>query len=583
MLSFLRNVLATIVGLFLFSILSIIILAGIISAAASEDVEIDDNSILHLKIDRPIMERSSEDPFESVPFFSAGVRSIGIIELKEALDYAKTDDKIKGVYIEPLFVQAGYATIDELRNAILDFKRESGKFVYAYSETYSEADYYLSSVADSIFLNPQGMIEFNGLSSQAMFFKGTLDKLGIEPQIFKVGEFKSAVEPFTRKNMSEESKKQVNSFLNSIYNHNLSKLSEVRDVPSERLRELSDNLDIRKPEDAVKSKLISGLRYFDEVQQYMMNEVNVDDPKDLKFVTVGKYRKSFKKEGSSRNRIAVIVASGNIVSGQGESANIGGTKFAEEIRKARLDNNIKAIVLRVNSPGGSALASDVIWREVQLAKQVKPVIASMSDVAASGGYYISMGCDTIVAQPNTITGSIGVFGILFNLENFLDDKLGITTDVVKTGKHSDILTLTRSLTEFEKSVIQNMVEDTYDTFTKKAAEGRNMTQEQIKELAAGRVWSGIEAHERGLVDVLGGLDDAINIAANKAGITDYRLRYFPKRKSFFEQMIEEFQRDMEAKAMKSKLGEYYFYVDKIKEIEKYQGIQAIMPFDIKVK
>ena len=580
---FLRNLLATIVGLFIFTFLCFLVFIGIVSVASSEkEVELSDASVLHLKLNRPIVERKTEDPFEALSeAFGDGQGAIGLKELKEAIYHAKEDDKIEGIFLEPQFLTSGFAKLEEIRTALKEFKT-SGKFVIAYSEAYSEADYYLASVADEIYLNPVGMLEFNGLSSEIIFLKGTLDKLGIEPQVFKVGDFKSAVEPFVRTEMSEASRTQTEAFINNIYNHYLGNVAESRGVNVDQLKETSSSMLIRDAEDALEYNLVTQLGYKDEVEEDLRARLGIEDEEEaIDLVSHEHYLKTFNNVKVSDNRVAVIVANGNIVSGDGAENSIGSDQFAKEIKQARMDDKIKAIVLRINSPGGSALASDVIWREVVLAKQVKPVIASMSDVAASGGYYIAMACDTIVAHPTTITGSIGVFGMLPNAKAFLEDKLGITTDVVKTGKYSDILTVTRPLSEFERQIFQESVEDVYETFTIKAAEGRDMPVDQLRAVASGRVWSGIEAKERGLIDVFGGLEDAIAIAANSAEIgDDYKINYYPKQKTMLEQLMNEFETEVKTAMLKREFGVLYPYVLQLKQIEEFSGIQTRMPFDL---
>jgi protease IV len=581
---FLKYVLATIVGLLLFSVLAIVIIFGIIGSAASEkEVVIEDKSVLQIKLDKPIVERSSNDPLEELNVVFGQQAALGLLDIKEAIKRAKSDNKIKGIYLEMDYLQAGMATLEEIRNSLTDFKK-SGKFVIAYGEIYSEGAYYLSSVADHIYLNPAGEIEFNGFSAELLFFKGTLDKLGIKPQIFKVGEFKSATEPLVLDKMSDQNRLQYSSFLNSVYSHFLTQISESRKIPATELKNLSDSMVIQKPEDALKYKLITNVGYYDEVQDWIKSKIGVKSTKDIKFVSIKTYQKSKKtdsKGASSKNKIAVIVAQGEIVTKKGGSDIISSEEIAAEIRKARLDKSIKAIVLRINSPGGSALASDVMWREVVLAKKAKPIIASMSDYSASGGYYMAMGCNKIVAQPSTITGSIGIFGVLFNMQPFLQDKLGITSDRVKTGKYSDILTVTRPLSDAEKRIIQRNVEDGYEKFTSKAAEGRNLTVDSLKKIASGRVWSGVEAKQIGLVDELGGLEDAIAIAAKSAKIEkDYKIRYYPEQKSFLENILQELSGEAEAKIMQKEFGALTPYVIQLDKLKRLEGIQARIPYEM---
>ncbi|MFC2123408.1 signal peptide peptidase SppA [Bacteroidota bacterium] len=582
-MNFLRNLLAVLVGLFIFTFFGILIFIGIIAASSSEKpVSIEDNSILRLEISGILVERGSEDPFENLGFPGSGSKKMGLKELKEAIQNAKEDDKIKGIFLQPKFFSAGVAMLSELRAALKDFK-ESGKFIVSYSEYYSEKGYYLSSLADEIYLIPDyGSIELNGLSVTITFLKGMFDKLEIEPEIFRVGDYKSAVEPFLREDMSPESRKQVTSFLNSIYDVMLEEMADSREIPLEEFRNISDSMLVRNPEDAVQLKIVTGVKYLDEVNQMLKEKLKLEEDDDIEFVTYKRYNRSYSSSGSSRDRVAVIVASGEIVSGKGSNENIGASKFTEEIRKARESDRIKAIVLRINSPGGGTLASDVMWREIQLAKDEKPVIASMSDVAASGGYYLAMGANRIVANPMTITGSIGIYGMMFNLQDLLNNKLGITTDVVNTGEFSDIITVTRSLSEYERSIIQQMADEGYEIFTTKAAEGRGMELEELLKVASGRVWSGTEAKEIGLIDEFGSLEDAIQIAADMADLEEYSVRYYPHQKSVIEQLVEELEQDIGMRIMKAKMGQLYPVYENVQKVSNYNGILTRMPFDIEI-
>jgi len=585
MLQFFKYTLATILGLFLFFFLLFIILIGVAASATSEkEVTVRKNSILELNLDREIDERGEQDPFEGMGMLGDLVSSkYGLDEIKASIRHAKTDDNIKGIYLSTEILTAGMATVEEIRNELLDFKK-SGKFIVAYNDICSEKAYYLTSVADKSYLNPQGALEFNGLSSEVMFFKGTLEKLDIQPEIFKVGEFKSAVEPFLLEQMSAPNRLQVTSFLNSLNDYSLQNISKSRGKSFADMKRISDSMLVHYPEDALRLGLITNVGYYDEAIAYMKQKAGLKQDDKLSLVELKKYRKLADDNSDySKNRIAVVYATGEIVNGEGSENTIGGTKFAEEIRKARLDKNIKAIVLRINSPGGSAMASDVIWREVTLAKKVKPVIASMSDVAASGGYYIAMACDTIVAHPNTITGSIGVFGLLANIQNFLDNKLGITVDRVKTGRYSDMPTITRPLTAAERQIVQGGVERVYADFTSKAAAGRRMPVEQLRRLAAGRVWSGLEAKERGLVDVLGGLDQAVAIAAKRAGIQKaYSLKKVPAQKTLFDSFFSGMETRVRTHYLKAELGDLYPFYESAKKIQHLQGIQVRMPYDLNI-
>lgn len=587
MLNFLKYVLATIVGLLIFFFMGLLLLVGIaLSTADSDKVEVAENSVLELKLDRPIAERDPQDPFAELGFSFGGLSSTdGLDQIKAAIRRAKNDENVEGIFLNMTFVDAGMAKLEEIRNELIEFKK-SGKFIVSYTDLSTEKAYYLASVADKIYLNPMGTIEFNGMSSELFFFKRLLDKLNIEAQIFKVGTYKSAVEPFFLEKASEANREQLNSFLNSINGYQLKQIAEARGIPEAELKNIQDNLLVRDPEDARKYKLITDIGYYDEALDYMREQIGVEKDEKLELLGLSKYKKvKYDAEiSTSKNRIALIYAEGDIVDGEGDEDNIGGRRFADAIRKARLDEDVKAVVLRISSPGGSALASDVIWREIQLTKAVKPVIASMSDVAASGGYYMAMGCDTIVAHPNTITGSIGVFGIIPNVEGFLNEKLGITVDHVNTGKFSDVPTITRPMTAQEKEIVQNQINQIYETFTSKAAQGRNMSQDKLKEYASGRVWSGIEAKERNLVDVYGGLETAISIAAAKAGIEDdYRLKELPARKSFLEEFFGGMGTQVKEQAIKAELGELYPYYHLYKKAMHLKGAQARMPYELVVE
>jgi len=581
-MKFLRNLLAALTGLFIFTGFLLILFFVIVSAITSEEaVELERNTVLHLKLTKPIQERETEDPFAA--FFPGATNSMGLIELKEALAYAKDDDNIEGILLEAPWLAGGFAIGEEVRKALLNFK-DSGKFIIAYSDIMTEGGYYLSSVADEVYLNPTGELEFNGINAELVFFKGSLDKLGIEPQIFRVGKYKSAIEPFTREDMSPENEEQLGVFINSIYDNMLKDISESRGISEDDLEEISDKYLVRNSKDAREKKLITDLKYYDEVLDIIKEKIGLEDDEEVELVTYSKYRKSYSKLNTSKNRIAVIVASGEIVWGKGGKNMIGSSVFAKEIRKAADNKNIKAIVLRVNSPGGNYLASDIIWREIQEAKKIKPVIASMSDYAASGGYYIAMGCDTIVAHHNTITGSIGIFRIFFNMGPFMKDKLGITTDSYSTGEFSDIYTSSRNVTEFEREIIQKGVDEGYLDFTTKAAEARNMELEELQEIASGRVWTGDQAIDNGLVDVIGGLDDAIKIAAEKAGVEDdYKTRVYPIQKDFWQELAEELSGDVKTRILENETGELFTYFELLNKIKYWEGLQTRLPFEIRFK
>jgi len=589
-MKFLGNVLAVIVGLFVFSILSVLLMLGLIgilaSSSGSEEVKVSENSVLHLDLNgRTIVERTSEDDLDLSIFGNPFGQEMtaGLINLKKAIGEAKTNDNIKGIYLNTGLIMAGQANLLELREALVDFKT-SGKFIVAYDEAYTEGGYYIASVADEIYLNPLGGIDFNGFSSEGIFFKGLFEKIGVKPEIFRVGEFKSAVEPFILEKNSPEARLQTQSFLDDMNQFALHGISESRGIGYDSLKRINDLMLVRKPQDAVTYGLATELLYLDQVLTKLKEKLGIDEGDDIKTINVTDLNKTAKSKNiTSSNRIAVIIAEGEIVGGDADGV-ISSEKFAKEIRKARKDDNIKAIVLRVNSPGGSVVASEVIWREMAEAKKVKPVYVSMGEVAASGGYYISAPADTIVAQPNTITGSIGIFGMMFNAQELLNDKLGITTDVVKTGELSDFMNPTRPMTDVERTIIQNTVEDGYETFISRVSEGRGMSPEAVKEVASGRVWTGNQAKERGLVDVLGGLNTTIEIAAARIGaVDDYRVVYYPTKKPWFESIMEDLGNSVQIKILKSELGSNYTLYKQVEKLKTYQGVQVRMPQEIIIK
>lgn len=579
------SMLGFILSFFVVCLLLILAVTAMVSSAAKDGKVIPSaNSIMHVSLDYPIKERTDKNPFSELNFMGfENKKTLGLNEILEAIKEAESDDHIKGIYLDASSLAAGFASIEEIRNALLDFKK-SGKFILAYSEVYSQGAYYLATAADKIYVNPEGMIDFRGLSSEIMFFKGALDKLEIEAQIIKVGTYKSAVEPFILDKMSDANKVQVNSFLGSMYDHFISEVSKSRKIPKSVLLNVADSAKIRSPKDALVYKMIDGLKYKDEVLDELKTRLDIDKKKDVNSVSIEEYSPSNDEtEEASSNRIAIIYANGEIMSGEGNDETIGSERISRAIRKARTDDKVKAIVLRVNSPGGSALASDVIWRETILAKKVKPVIVSMGDLAASGGYYIACAADTIFAQPNTITGSIGVFGIIPNMQKFFKNKLGITFDGVKTSKFADLGTVSRPLSDAEKMIFQNEVNKTYDTFTKKVADGRKKSQSYIDSIGQGRVWSGKEALANGLVDKLGNIDDAIASAARKAKIKDYKLVSYPAQVDPLKSLFDHSADKVKAYFVKRELGESYFYYEQLKSAINLSGVQTRMPYTITVK
>ncbi len=587
MKSFFKYLLATMLGIILSSILMfVIIIGGIGAMISSQDqvVQVKPHSLLHVKLSQPIMDRSNNNPMENIDFTTLRpITQLGLNDILKNLDKAKHDPNIEGIYLDLTFIPAGIATIEEIRNALIDFK-ESGKFILAYADTYTQTTYYIASVANKIYLNPEGLLTFVGLRSETMFFKEALAKLGVEPQIIRHGKFKSAVEPLMYNKMSKENREQVMTFMGSIWDQILNGISNERQISISSLNELADNLTLKNAKAAVDNGLIDGLKYKDEVLNELAELTGKTNNDDIESVSLSKYKSvpNKKRKAFSKNKIAVIYASGSVIMGEGAEGTIGSDRISKAIRKARKDSSIKAIVFRVNSGGGSALASEVIWREVKLAQEVKPVIASLGDVAASGGYYIVAPAQKIIASPNTITGSIGVFGVLFNGKNLLNNKLGIHVDVVKTNKFSDMGTFSRRLTAQEREIIQGSVEGIYKTFTTHVAEGRNMTVEEVDAIGQGRVWSGTNAIDIGLIDGIGGLEDAIKLAAEAANLDNYKTVNLPTLKEPIVQLLEDLQGNVRVSILKKELGSEYKYYKALKNVISQEGIQARIPYEIEI-
>lgn len=587
MKEFLKYTLATITGIIVASFLFFIILLGSLSAmmaAGDKPVSINDNSILVLKAGVPIPDRGNENPFASLDLINMEVtQNPGLNEILKNLEKAAKDDKIKGVLIENGLLNSGWATTEEIRNALSEF-RSSGKFVISYSDyVLSQECYYLSTVADKIFMNPGVMLDFKGLSSEVMFFKDALEKLGVEVQVTRHGKFKGAVEPFILDKLSEENKEQIRAYAGSIWDHVVKNISESRNIQADRLNEIADNLEATVASNALEAGLVDGLIFRDVLIDTLKSLSGIKKDKDLELVSMLKYSKvPEKKSTPARTKISVIYAEGNIVMGDGNESNIGGNNYAQIIRKERKDSTVKAIVLRVNSPGGSAVASDIMWRELQLAAEVKPVVVSMGNYAASGGYYISAPATKIYASPTTISGSIGVFGLLPNASKLLEDKLGLKSEVVMTNRNSDFPSFTRPMNETEKKVMQLNIEQIYGDFVSKVAQGRKMDNAEVDSIGQGRVWSGSGARSIGLVDEFGGLMDAVEGAAGLAGITDYTIRELPQAEDPYLKLISQLSGEVKMNMLKKELGATIKYLNIIKEIGDMSGVQARLPYLIDI-
>lgn len=587
MKEFFKYVFATVVGvvisLTLFLILFIALIIGVVSSSLKDElVNVNDNSVLFLNLDQVITERTADDPFSRLPVVgSEGNKSIGFNDIIGGLRKAKTDDRIKCVYLNVSSPQAGFATMREVRDALIDFKT-SNKKIIAYSEVYTQGAYYLASVADQVYLNPEGALEFKGLKSEMMFFKGALDKLGIEAQIIRVGNYKSAVEPFFTNKMSDKNREQVTAYLGGLYETFLNDIAKNRNISVPVLHEIADNYKIQQPKDALAYKMVDALKYKDQIIDELKSLTGKHKKSNLETVTINDYAKAARvdRENSSKDKIAIIYANGDIMGGEGSDERIGSERISRTIRKARLDSTIKAVVLRVNSPGGSALASDVIWREIVLTKKIKPVIASFGDVAASGGYYIACGADSIFVQPNTITGSIGVFGVIPNLQKLYNEKLGITFDGVKTGKYADIMSTDRPMTSGERLIIQNDVNRIYDSFISRVASGRKKTKAYIDSIGGGRVWVGTDAVRIGLADRTGSFNDAIVAAAKKSKLKEYKVVEYPEMLDPLRSLIENGSEKVKIYCAKQELGTSYLLYQQIKSAVSRSGVQARMPFEI---
>ncbi len=612
MKNFFSTFFGAIVGVIVAGILCTIIFATIIvssfkgqfSFGKDKKFHVKANSVLMVHFKHPIKERTTNNPLSDLGLGDiVGEKSgLGLDDIMKSIKKAEEDTAIKGIYLDLNDdIVASSATLEEVRNSLLGFKA-SKKFIYAYAENYSQKNYYLASVADKVYLNPEGEFMFKGLSAQIMYYKNALEKLDIEMHVYRHGKFKSAVEPFMLDKMSAANRMQLETLLGSLWKHMLDGISKQRGVPVAELQSIADELKINFPADAQQLKLVDELKYKDEVTDALKQKLGIKEKDKINFVHLGEYASNIKKKHHKKGededdddeedekdkkhdkkpKLAVIYAIGEISSGEGDGEKIGSETTAKAIREARKDTTIKAIVLRVNSPGGSALASDVIWREVTLAKKVKPVIVSMGDVAASGGYYISCAANYIFAQPNTITGSIGVFGLMPNAQKLFSDKLGIHIDTVNTNKHSDLGSLYRSATETEAAYIQKGVEQVYSTFTKRVAEGRGMTQADVDSIGQGRVWSGVDALGIKLVDALGGINDAIKYAATKGNLKEdeYELLQLPRQKDPLKELLHGKKDEEEIKVLRQRLGVFYDYLEYAQTIIKAKGVQARLPFQM---
>ena len=584
MKDFIKYTMATVVGLVLVSIimgiLTFVSMAGMIASEGMSS-PIEKKSVLRITLKGSITERAGEEN----PLSKLGgetTQQIALDQALQALEKAAKNDKIEGIYMEGGILSAYPAEVQELRQALLKFKK-SGKWIIAYADTYSRSAYYLCSVADKVYLNPIGMLDWSGLSSNPMFFTGLMKKLGIKMQVFKVGTYKSAVEPSIAEQMSDANREQVSSYQQSIWNNMLKDVAKSRKTTAEALNSLADSLTILSgPEASVKGGLVDKLCYQDEVKKILKNKAKMEEDESLRFVSISDVALSEELNDKVDDEIAVYYAYGeikeDITGGFAQESAITSKQMTKDLQELREDDDVKAVVLRVNSPGGSAYASEQIWREVQLLSKEKPVIVSMGALAASGGYYISCGANKIFAEPTTLTGSIGIFGMIPDATELLTDKLGLSFDVVKTNAHSDFGAMGRPLNESECRLMQAYINQGYELFTGRVAQGRNISQDSVKAVAEGRVWTGEQAMKIGLVDKLGNLNDAIAAAAKAAQIEKYSVGRYPEPAPWFASLLQEKKADYMDSQMRSALGEFYPAFSLIRDLKNQDAIQARMTF-----
>jgi protease IV len=580
MRSFLKIFLASFLALVVFVFVFLFFTIGYVSSiASSPKEEVGSNGVLVLDLNETFAEKTGQDPLAN--FSDTRYNTPSLYDVIRMLRYAKSDSSIKGVYIKASGNENGLGATEEIRNALLEFKK-SGKFIYAFGDVISLKAYYASNIADRIYCNPKGGVEWKGLTSISPYLKNGLDRLDIQPEIFYAGKFKSYTEPFRADKMSDANRLQLTEILGEIFNHMMVQTASARSQDTVTLRRCVDEQLIQRASDAVNYKLVDGLKYNDQVMQEIADIIKASSITSINFIPLGKYFESIKTKfaGSGTDHIALIYAEGEIVDGKNSQKEIGQDAYRQIIRKARLDKDIKAIVLRINSGGGSGLVSENLWRELTLAKADKPVVVSFGDISASGAYYLSCNADSIYADPMTITGSIGVFTMLFNAQTFFKNKLGITFDGVHTAKEPDELTLIQPLTEMQKRFLQNGVDSFYHDFTSRVATGRNKTIEYIDSIGQGRIWSGEKALELGLIDRIGGVQDALDCAARMAKLKSYRINEYPEPQNFLDLLLNNYKQTVKAKAIREDLGEEgAIWYQTMAEFQSMTGVpQARLPF-----
>ena len=584
MRSFFKFFFASLLALIVFTVIVFFIISGWIAGILyAQKSETGSRAVLVLDLGQHFRENAQENPLAE--FGTDEQYDIpGLYDVIRMLHFAKQDTAVKGIYVKCNSNANGFASSEEIRDALLDF-RKSGKFVYAYGDMIEQKAYYVGNVADRIYCNPKGGVDWRGFSTEIPFIKGSLQKLEIEPQIFYAGKFKSATEPLREDRMTDANRLQTSALLADLYNRLLEKTAQERGLDTVVLRRAVNEHLVQYASDALKFKLVDGLKYDDELKGEIRGKLKMDRFEKINFISLGKYARSVNFKKTGKDKIALIYAEGDIVGGNGEQQEIGGDTYRTLIRNARMDRDTKAVVIRINSGGGSSLVSENLWREIYITRKEKPVVISFGDVSASGAYYLSCNADSIFSEPNTITGSIGVFSIVPNMQQFFKNKLGVTFDGVKTAPDADELTITKPLTPAQKRFLQGEVDSIYMDFKTRVAHGRGKTIEFVDSIGQGRVWSGERAIGLGLVDRLGGLQDAVDCAARMARTTDYRLREFPEPRSILDLILGNYKKSMQAKIMKEELGtDGYRTYNAIKKVRAMIGItQARMPFDIDIE
>lgn len=583
MKQFFKMAFASALGFFITAIviisLTIFVFAAAISQMESTTFKTNANSVLHLRLEGEIVERSKENPFQQI-FSDYKVGQLGLDDILTAIDKAEKDDNIRGIYLDFKMPFAGMATVEEIRDRLQAFKK-SGKFIVAYADQYAQKDFYLATVADTVLLNPVGMIDFRGLGGQPVFYKKALDKLGIEMQIFKVGTYKSAVEPFIQEKMSDANKEQVTEYITGIWNHILKSISASRKIPVDKLNAYANEGMLLQPADKdVKYRLADKLMYRTDVWDYLKKLAHSDAKESKGLVEISDMIKTESPESVADEKVAIVYAAGGIDDGDNDGIN--SAKLAKDLMDVKGDSSVRAVVLRVNSPGGSAYGSEQIWHVVKEIQKVKPVVVSMGDYAASGGYYISCPASAIVAQPTTLTGSIGIFGMFPNVEK-LTEKLGLTFDEVSTNRFATTPSINRPMRADEKALFQAYINEGYKLFVGRCATGRKVPVQKIEAIAQGRVWTGEKALQIGLVDKLGGIQTAISLAAQKAKLKNYNVESFPKKKSFMEEIFSDMQDDVSDMLAKFYFGENLKHYKILQNLQKQQPVQARLPYYLDIE